>query len=273
MATISIPRLPVIIHESPFFRNGFLSMTIVGKSGCGKTEMLANVLPGISKSIKTIVIATVVKNAPAHNAIVNYFDGHNGRRCGVCADPDKLYELTERAEDTGEVSLSKQGLLIFDDFNIGKATGKYWEFTVHAFTKLRNSGWNFIIIAQYPTMIPPVVRNCTTARVLFACPKKSALTSFTQDVAERVPDRPAYDAALRYIMEVPYTYMMVQDAPFQISVGKGSKMKPLITQRDVIIPTLRDLLSELKVSTRSELDEKTKRLQKETGNTSEYLDE
>ena len=270
---IDIPELPVIKHRSSFFRDGFLSICMIGKSGCGKTQMLASILPGISDSIRTIVIATKVRNAPAHLAIQRYFKSQKGKYCGICDDPKILNSFVTMAEDQGLVSLRKQALLIFDDFNDGKATGPYWQFIIHAFTKLRNSGWNFIILAQNPTFIPPIVRNCTTARVLFNCYVKSAIQGFTKDLVERVPDRAAFNALVQYIQQVPYSYLFVKEMPFEILVGKGATAKSVITQHSVVIPTINELMGELGVHNRQELDTKTKELQKQAGNDAPELSE
>lgn len=270
MAAIPVPSLPVIRHASPFFRDGFLSMTIIGKSGCGKTRMLASILPGISPSIKTIVIATVIKGVPLHIAIKNYFQ-KKGLLCGIEYEPDTLRRFVQMAEEYGQVSLDKQGLIIFDDFNTGRATGPYWDFTIHAFTKLRNSGWNFIILSQQPSFVPTIVRNCTTSRVLFDCYSKSALTTFTRDVADRIPDRNAYNSLLEYIQRIPYSYILIQEHPFEVSAGSLDKFKPVMNESIVMIPTLHELMTEMGVKTREQLDKKSASLQLQAGNTATQL--
>lgn len=271
MSRIEIPKLPTIKHSSPFFRDGFLSMTIVGKSGCGKTQMLASILPGISPSIKTVIIATVVKNVPVHLAIKEYFT-KKGIYSAISYDPMELRGFVEYAEKIGHVSLERQGLIIFDDFNTGRATGPYWEFIIHAFTKLRNSGWNFIILSQQPSFIPTIVRNCTTSRILFDCYSKSALSTFTRDVVDRIPDRGAYDTLLDYIQKVPYSYVLVQEHPFEVSAGSLDKFRPVMNENIVMMPTLRELMSEMGVKSREALDTKSARLQAQAGNTAPQLD-
>ena len=269
---IPIPAGHTLRHTSPFFRPGFVSMTIVGKSGCGKTQLLASVLPGISPEIRTIIIATAVRNVPLHLAIKKFFSSR-GVFCGISHDPEEMRAFVEMSERLRHVTPDKQGLIIFDDFNTGRATGPYWDFTIHAFTKLRNSGWNFIILSQQPSFIPTIVRNCTTGRVLFDCYSKSALTTFTRDVADRITDRKAYDALLSYIQRVPFTYLLVQEHPFTVSAGTLGNFRPVLTEREVIMPTMRDLMHEMNVTTPQQLRTKSSQQQKEAGNTAEELDE
>ena len=268
--SIVIPQQMIVKHNSDFFRNGFLSMTIIGKSGCGKTEMLASILPGISLDIKTIFIATVIKDAPAHIAIKNYFLSH-GVYCGITHDPFELRASFNMAADNQRVSLNRPGLVIFDDFNTGRATGPFWDVTIHAFTKLRNNGWHFILLAQQPSFVPTIVRNCTTARVLFDCYSKSALTSFTRDVKDRVSDQSAYEGLIEYIQKIPYSYMLVRERPFDISAGKGGNIRSVINGSSVVMPTLQELMNEIGVKSKAELDTKSKMLQREAGNDSRHL--
>jgi ABC-type dipeptide/oligopeptide/nickel transport system ATPase component len=267
MQRITIDEPPVIHHKSSVFRDGFLSMAIIGKSGCGKTRMLAEILPSISDSIDTVIIASVMAGVPLHNAIVKYFNAIPGKVAGISHSPDEMREIVDQCEELDEVNPEHQGLIIFDDFNTGKATGPYWDFTIHAFTKLRNNGWNFIIIAQQPQFIPTIVRNCTTARVLFDCYCKTALTTFTKDVADRISDRNAYDTMIDYIRACPYTYMLVQEHPFEISAGTLGKTKSVIRENSVNIPTLRELEREMHVNSRRGLDTKSREAQVNAGNT------
>jgi len=267
---IAIPRAQAITHKSDFFRDGFISMAIIGKSGCGKSEMLASILPGIAPVFKTVLIATVIHNSPVHLAIRDYFR-KKGVYCGISESPTELRRYVDVAEQMEVVTMAAPGLMIFDDFNVGKATGEYWDFVVHAFTKLRNSGWHFIIIAQQPSFLPTIVRNCTTARVLFDCYSKSAITSFTKDIIDRVPNRIALATLMDYIKRVQFTYILVRENPFEVSVGKGNQTRTVLTEHDVVVPTLKDLMKEMGATSPTELDAVSKRAQIEAGNTSHLL--
>lgn len=266
MDTIEVPELPRITHQSTFYRPGFLSMTIIGKSGCGKTRMLTSILPGISKSIRTVLIATAIHNVPYHLSIQSYFQTKN-IFCGISHSPDEMREAVIRLEARRIVTLERQGLIIFDDFNTGSYCGPYWEFVIHAFTKLRNTGWNFIIISQNPTFIPPIVRNCTTARVLFDCNSRSALATFTADVSDRLVDASAYKSLLEYIRKVQYSYILIREHPFDICAGKLGNIKPVMNDSIVLVPTMNELMQEMSVSSERDLDSESARLQSEAGNT------
>jgi ABC-type dipeptide/oligopeptide/nickel transport system ATPase component len=272
MAEIKIPELPVIKHKSNFFRDGFLSMIVIGKSGCGKTRFLASILPGLSDAIQTVLVASIIKDVPLHKAIVDYYR-KKGIRTGTANSPEEIKVAVNVLEARGEVTLEKQGLIIFDDFNNGKSTGPYWDFVIHAFTKLRNSGWNFIIMAQQPSFLPPIVRTCSTCRVLFDCYSKSAFTTFAKDVMDRLPNRDMFRVLVRYLQEVPFSYILVQEHPFEIGAGTLDKCKTVINKNMVKMPSVEALEKELGVPNLQELDAKTKALQIKAGNNNPNLTE
>lgn len=261
---------PIIKHDGDFLRDGFLAMSIVGKSGCGKTVMLSSILSKLSSSIKTVLIATVVRANPDHIAIVDYFR-KKGVFSAICEDPEMMYTFTRHVEISGEVSPKRQGLIVFDDFNTGKPTGPFWEFTVHAFTKLRNMGWNFIIIAQQPSFIPTIVRNCTTARVLFNCYSKQATYDFFKDFKHLVQSPSVLEDLKQFIQDVRYSYIMVQEYPFTISVGMRAVKTPIFGKGITTVPSVKEIKRQLNVKTMGEMDKVSKGLQKEAGNTSNKL--
>jgi hypothetical protein len=245
-------------------------MSIVGKSGCGKTQMLASILDGVSERIKTVIIATAAQ-APLHDAIIHWFM-KRGCGAGKITDPEELMEYCRLANQYREVSLEHPGLIIFDDFNRGSQSihCPYWKAAVHCFTKLRNEGWNFIIVAQQPSFIPTVIRNCTTARVLFDCATRSAIQTFIRDVSDRVP-RDVTTALVEYIRKVSFSYFIVQEHPFTVSAGSSNVVKPIFSEDSVIIPNFRGILQEMGVSSAAELAKKAREAQLQAGNTAEEL--
>jgi hypothetical protein len=278
---IDIPTLPSVTHQTDYFRPGFLSMSIVGKSGCGKTQLLTTILPWVSHDVKTLIIATVMTNVPLHKAIVSWFMARNhtkpkGRQLpeyysSIVYDPDELREAFSLLQELDVVSLDRPGLIIFDDFNDGRATGPYWNAVIHAFTKLRNIGWHFIILSQQPQFIPPIVRNCTNARALFACSSHTAIETFSKDVVDRVPDRECYERLIEYIHHVPYSYLMTREQPFDVIVGRGAKYRTVMTEASVRSPTYQEILRELDVHSAEELDAKSAEMQAAAGNTSSVV--
>lgn len=246
-------------------------MLVIGKSGCGKTKFIESIIPHFSDSVETVVIATIIQNVPLHKQIIQYCK-ENGKKGGISFSPVELSTYVDRSAELGNVNMNRQGLMIFDDFNDGRKTGAYWDFTIHAFTKLRNLGWNFIIISQYPSFIPPIIRNNSTCRVLFECYSDSANRTFMNDIKARVHDQEVLHNLTSYLQVVPYTYMLVQDRPFTISAGKLDKAKPIVEQGHTVIPNYQEILRELHVDSREELDKKTAYLQAKAGNTAHQLE-
>jgi hypothetical protein len=265
-----VPNTPILHHDSPFFHDGFISIVMIGKSGCGKTRLLTEMLPTISPKVRTVIIATVIHNNQHHNAIVNYYKAKN---CvtGVTHNPDELAQFVKMCEAYKHVNLNKQGLIIFDDFNVGKKTGPYWDCIVNAYTKLRNDGWNFILLAQDPAFIPPIVRNNTTGRIFFDCYSKSARTTFLKDFRDRIPDERVLDLLTTWIRTIQYSYLLIRDNPFEVSAGELSDVKTVVKGDSVIAPTLNELMDELGVDSYQELKEKAYALEAKAGNTSSKL--
>jgi len=196
---------PEPIEHKGFFRPGFLSAVIIGKSGSGKTRLLTEILPLISDRIKTIVIATVIRGNPMHQAIVDYFNKKRGYIAGIIHTPEELHQFINECEKLNHVSLEgNQGLIVFDDFSY-KYGDTYTQFMIHAYTRLRNAGWHFITMCQYPTMLPPVIRNNSTFRIFFDNYSKSALDCFQKDIIDRVSSVDALTTLIHYIRSVLYT--------------------------------------------------------------------
>lgn len=261
---------PVIRHKTPLLHDGFVSMLVIGKSGCGKTKFVETLIPLLSDSIRTIIIATIIHGVPLHRQILEYCKRKNIYG-GISYDPDELREYVDISAENNAVNMQKQGLLLFDDFNDGRMRGPYWDFAVHAFSKLRNLGWNFIIIAQYPTFIPPIIRNNSNCRVFFDCYSSSANRAIASDLKSRVEDPSVLPTLFEYIRAIPYTYLLVQDRPFTISAGELDKAKAVVKEGDTVIPTYNEILNELGVSSAEELDKKSAYLQAKAGNTARRL--
>jgi energy-coupling factor transporter ATP-binding protein EcfA2 len=263
---------PEPIEHKGFFRPGFLSAVIIGKSGSGKTRLLTEILPLISDRIKTIIIATVIRGNPMHQAIVDFFNKKRGYISGIIHTPEELHQFINECEKLNHVSLEgNQGLIVFDDFSY-KYGDNYTQFMIHAYTRLRNAGWHFITMCQYPTMLPPVIRNNSTFRIFFDNYSKSALDCFQKDIVGRVASIDALSTLIHYIQSVPYTYLLQQENPFTISAGKLLDVKKILTSTDLDEPSLDQIEKELGVKSKDELKKRTAYLQRQAGNTSTLLD-
>lgn len=270
MATFSIPNSSVV-------RDGFLCMTIIGSTGSGKTRFIKALIPSLDDRIRTILIATQVRGNPDHLDIKKSFrQQSDDRYCGITGDAGELEAAMDQMS-TGHdplVSPRRPGLLIMDDFYIAHQSGTRHEedFAVRVVARYRNYGWNFISIAQDPTMIPVSIRNNANTRVLFACTSKSALANFNKDVLDRVPSEVVYHRLIDYIRSVPYTYVMVRERPFDVSAGSLDKPRRVMTENAVDVPTLDELMAELGVKSEKDLARRAASLQRGVGNNSYAID-
>ena len=245
---------------------------ICGKSGCGKTSLMAQLVPGVSDKIKFIVIATMVYRNPFHMAVQEWAK-KNKRVCVISSDPDKIRQFVTELHMKGWlIPGSQEMLLIFDDFSINNRSGsKHENLVVEAFTRWRNLGVNIIVVCQDASMVATSCRNCTNMRILFNCASKSALHTFGKDIVDRVPNYEAYQNLVRYITSKPYSYILVRDNPLEISVGQGTDIKKVMTESSVIVPTYNELLKEMGAGSPQELDSKSTEMQKKMGNDAREL--
>jgi len=264
---------PSPINHKGFFKPGFISGVMIGKSGCGKTRLLTEILPMVSDKIKTVIIATVVHGNKIHKTITDFFE-RRGTPSKIVNTVEELDDIITRCQGKGMISHEgNNGLIVFDDFSF-KPNDDYVKFMAHAYTRLRNQGWHFITLCQYPTMLPPVIRNNTTFKILFNNASKSAMEGFNKDIRDRIGagSRDEVISTLNeYIRRVPYSYVLQQEPPFTISAGKLLNIKKVVVDNDVSIPTMAELKKEMGVSSTEELKKKSEKMQKEIGNTAEEL--
>jgi hypothetical protein len=269
---IVIPTLPKLTHKSPLYRDGWISFMICGKSGCGKTSLMAELVPGISDKIRFICIATMVYRNPFHLAIKDWA-AKTKRVCVISSSPEDIRGFVEGLHRQGWLQPGEQELLlIFDDFSINHRSGSKPEnLVVEAFTRWRNLGVNIVIICQDASMVATSCRNCTNMRVLFNSGSKTALQTFTKDMIDRVPDAYVFHDLIRYITSIPYSYILVQENPLEVSVGNGVDLKKVMNESNVLVPTYRELMAEVGASTPAELREMSVGMQKKMGNTAPEL--
>jgi hypothetical protein len=269
---INIPEFQSIQHKGGVFRDGWISMMMCGKSGCGKTQLMAELIPYISDRIVTVIIATKVKENPFHQAIKDWCK-RTGRCCGIVNDPNALQMTVERLRSQGFiVRCKKELLLIFDDFAInGRSDKKSENAVVTAFTQWRNVGINIVVVCQDASMVATQCRNCTNVRVLFASASKDAIRTFMKDVQDRVYAPELLKDLVKYIGSVPYSYVMVKEGPLEVCVGKGTSMSLVMTDKSVEVPTYEDLMSELGASSMPEARQIAFDEQRRAGNTATEL--
>lgn len=272
-ASIEIPRPDHIHHNNPeIFRDGWISCMLCGKSGCGKTSLMAELVPSVSDKIKFICIATMVYRNPFHLALQEWAR-KTKRICVINDDPQKIRFFVTQLHRTGWlVPGDKELLLIFDDFSInGRSGSKPENLVVEAFTRWRNLGVNIIIVCQDASMVATSCRNCTNMRALFNSASRSALWTFGKDVMERIPDQSVYNNLIRYISSTPFSYILVQENPLEVSIGKGLQIRKVMTGSSVSVPTYRELMREIGANSPEELEKMSTEMQKKMGNTAPEL--
>jgi hypothetical protein len=269
---IKVTHLPKIRHRDPLYRDGWVSFMLCGKSGCGKTSLMAQLVPGMSECIRFIVIATQNYNNPFHIAIKKWAAEHN-KVCVISTSPDQIRTFMTTLHRAGWLIPGKQeALIIFDDFSIDKRSGRRIEsFVVEAYTRWRNMGVNFVIVCQDAGMIATSCRNCTNMRALFNSASRTALATFNKDIIDRVADPEVYKGLVRYVTSVPFSYLLIRENPLDLAIGKGTALRKVMSDTDVVVPTYQELMSELGVNTPKELSILTKGLQRHLGNTAPEL--
>lgn len=274
MNKIVVKPLPVIRHQSPIYRDGWISAMICGKSGCGKTSLMTDIIPGISKCIRCICIATLVHNNPFHNAIRDWAISNN---IGfyISDDPYKIEAFVEEIRKNNFlIPGTRELLLIFDDFSCNNGRDSAREsLVVKAFTKWRNYGVNVIIVCQDVTMVATSARNCTNMRVLFGSGSIDAIRAFVKDIRPRVPDPRIIDDLLKYINSRKYYYLMARDNPFELTLGKGTEMRTVVTEESVVIPTYKEIVAEMGLPQKRSGDLRSEaiKMQREMGNDADEL--
>jgi len=247
-------------------------MMMCGKSGCGKTQLMAQLVPGISSLVKFICIATHVYRNPFHLALKNWATQQK-RICVILDQPEAIESYVKDLHEQGWLMPGKQELLlIFDDFAINRhSRSKDGNLVVEAFTRWRNLGVNFIIVCQDATMVAPSCRNCTNTRILFNSASRDAIHAFSKDVNDRVADYKVYSDLITYITSIPYSYILLKENPFEVSIGKGPESRAVMTDHSVDIPTYGEILREMGAGSQAELDAVSRHMQKRMGNTAVQL--
>lgn len=256
-------------HDNDFLRPGFVNLIMIGKSQCGKTYLVKQLIPRLSPKVRTLIIASIVRGIPHHTEIRQQWLAQRHGAVAQHDNPKTLQQQLDYYMERGEVSPSRQGVILFDDFTDTKQIrGPYFQMMVKCATTLRNLGWHMIFITQDPARLPIPVRNSSTCQILFDSYSRSNIRLFTQDIIDRIPIDDLFDMLITYIRRERFRYIMTRQYPFDVCVGKGMNYKRAVTENDVIVPTMAEIITDLDASSREEAVRMAYRLQEEAGNTS-----
>jgi hypothetical protein len=269
---IHLEHAPGVKHKNPLFRDGWMSMIICGTSGCGKTSLMAQLVPGISDTVKFITIASRVKGNDFHLAVKKWAESKHMIYVWH-DDPIKLAAYIEALHDGGFLIKDEQEmLLIFDDFAppATLSKDKRVQLVVRAFTTWRNYGLHLIVVCQNASMVPQDSRNCLTLRMMFESDARP-MQNFRDGFIGLLPDKDVYHNLEKYVCCVPWTYICYRKKPLEIGIGKGTSIRKVMDQNNVDIPTYNELMKEIGAVTPHDLDTMTMKMQKKIGNTAPEL--
>lgn len=154
---------PLLKHRDESILNkGSNFITIVGKSGTGKTVLLDHIVPKFK--VMNIIVCSLIKDNEVHETIADWADEHDIDCCVV-----NTLERAVQAVDIAKAKFLAQPpeerykyhtLLVFDDFSKFK-TGRdnpLNNFAIQAYSTLRNCGFSMIFVTQDYSNIPTLVR-------------------------------------------------------------------------------------------------------------------
>ena len=155
---------PLLEHrDKEILNKGSNFMTIVGKSGTGKTVLLDHIVPKYKAN--NIIVCSLIKDNDVHQAIFEWSD-ENGIDCCIVHN----LEDATRAVDIAKAKFhslppnqrhNHHTILIFDDFSKYKSgrDNPLNNFAIQAYSTLRNCGFSFIFVTQDYSNIPTLVRS------------------------------------------------------------------------------------------------------------------
>lgn len=180
-------------HLSQYFPDGHLSMILVGRSSCGKSTILREIIPQIANLSQVIVLTRVIGN-PVFDGVREYCENTINKKTISEENPDGLpiqFGIAYNEEDAEELIESfvgskppdTAGFIIFDDFtnlNSSRSDGlNRIQNTVYSM--LRNYGYHNACLTQNPTNVPTLSRANATMRFLFAINEIHGVISIRRD--------------------------------------------------------------------------------------------
>jgi len=199
----------------PPFPNSSFFLTIIGKPGSGKTNLLVNMLTNknIYKRVFDKVILVMPKNS-IKSLKNNIFEDLPENQQFNELSPDVFEvikqfraEFDEVAEDTKKKPRSKNMLLILDDVTAQLKEKDNQKLLIELSTNRRHLKLSIILISQYLRAIPRSVRSQTTNLVYFK-PANELDNNIVRDEYINQP-KETFNALMRFVFENQHDFLFI----------------------------------------------------------------
>lgn len=238
---------------------GNLCIQIVGRSGCGKSYLLGQIIPQISHLASVCICSTMFQNT-VYDRVEEWCD-RKGIMYRLAANPGEAQEALQEILDDPmwEEDPTKWGVVVFDDFSErggGSQRDAYTDFVNGMATRFRNKCQHFIFITQTPTGVPVKYRNNVNVRYLFTVGEQHGFRSIVGDLKmlHVVRDKEFFEEVFEIVSRSKHGHLMIVNkgdeqkvyiwldefgagAPYQevdarpvIGLGDDTRLRSLITQ-------------------------------------------
>lgn len=220
---IEITHTEQIKHHSPYLPDGHIVACILGTTGCGKSYVMSQLLPGFARVTQIILCSKVAMDAnDMYRAVADYCD-RNKIAFGFFNDPATACNGIQSMCDSKKKD--DWGVIIFDDFSDQKSSrSDPFNVTMNNVSAImRNYKYHSIYVTQAPTNVPTLVRNNVCVRVLFHVNNKTNLRSIREDfiTVGACEDEEEFNQLYKIILDTSqHSYLM--------AVTKGSDKRMFI---------------------------------------------
>lgn len=178
--SIPFPKSNVTKHNSFILGSGSVFCIVAGRTGCGKSSVLLQMVPNFG-SLKYVIICTCIVDNKIHQQIEKYCETNN-IQINTCNDVQSAQEVIENILE--EKKPTDHVLCIVDDFismKNNRGNDDFSTFTNTVFSWFRNYNFSAIMITQKYTSISTQIRTNANLRLIFAMDSIHSLRSVSDD--------------------------------------------------------------------------------------------